>query len=52
MNFLIGHLYSFCRWLLMYGSSVEIEHPEQAKDIIRELIEELQAHHAAPVGEA
>jgi predicted DNA-binding transcriptional regulator YafY len=45
MHFLSACFYSFCRWLLMFGSTVEIEYPEKAKDILVELVEELSSHH-------
>ncbi|HEY9046779.1 MAG TPA: YafY family protein, partial [Ohtaekwangia sp.] len=45
MNFLVGNLRHFCRGILMQGSTVEIEHPEEAKAITQELVEELYAHY-------
>lgn len=45
MNFLVGSLRNFCRGVLMQGSTVEIESPEEAKVIAQELVEELNAHY-------
>jgi len=49
MHFLSSCLHSICRWLLTYGNMVEIESPEEARDLVVELIEELAAHHVQPV---
>ena len=45
MHFLSACLHSFCRWLLMFGSNVEIESPEKAREILMELVDELSTHH-------
>jgi predicted DNA-binding transcriptional regulator YafY len=45
MTFLTSHMKSFCKWLLMFGNGVSIEHPEKAKDIIAELLDELNFHY-------
>ncbi|MEJ1237574.1 YafY family protein [Chryseolinea sp. T2] len=49
MNFLSSCLHSLCRWLLTYGNMVEVESPDEAKDLIVDLIEELSAHYTQPV---
>ena len=49
MHFLSSCLHSLCRWLLTYGNMVEIESPDEAKDLVVDLIEELSAHHVQPV---
>jgi len=49
MSFMTGNLKSFCRGLLMSGSTVEIESPEEAKVFMRELVEELVMHYPALV---
>lgn len=49
MTFLSSCLHSFCRWLLTYGNMAEIESPDEAKDLIVDLIEELSAHYAQAV---
>lgn len=49
MTFLTGYLKSICRWLLMFGNSVTIEHPEKAKEIIAGLLEELNFHYQSQV---
>lgn len=45
MTFLTGYIKSICRWLLMFGNTVTIEHPEKAKDIISELLDDLNFHY-------
>ena len=45
LTFLIANLRSFCRWLMMFGRSVEIESPDALKETMEELIEELRAHY-------
>lgn len=49
MYFLSSCLHSLCRWLLTYGNHVEIESPAEAKDLMLELIEELNAHYTQAV---
>lgn len=49
MHFLSSCLHSLCRWLLTYGSRVEIESPDAARDLIIDLVEELSTHHLQPV---
>ena len=46
MTFLVGNLRSFCRWLMMFGKSVEIESTPALKEIMDELIEELSVHYS------
>jgi predicted DNA-binding transcriptional regulator YafY len=45
MTFLTGYMKSICRWLLMFGNNVTIEYPDKAKEIIAELLEELNFHY-------
>lgn len=45
MTFLSGNLRSFCRWLMMFGTSVEIESPAELGETMDELIEELSVHY-------
>jgi len=45
MTFLTSYLKSLCKWLLMFGNGVTLEQPEKAKDIITELLEELNFHY-------
>ena len=45
MTFLISNLKSFCRWLLMFGSAVEIESPESLRETMEETVDELSAHY-------
>lgn len=47
MTFLIGNMRSFCRWLMMYGKSVEIESPTALREIMEELVEELSEHYSS-----
>jgi predicted DNA-binding transcriptional regulator YafY len=49
MIFLVGNFRYFCRWLLMYGSDVEIEGPERLKETMEDVVEELTAHYKTPV---
>jgi len=46
MTFLTAYVKPFCKWLLTFGSSVEIEIPETAKEMMVDLVEELTAHYA------
>lgn len=49
MHFLSSCLHSLCRWLLTYGNMVEIESPDEARDLIVDLIDELAVHYGQPV---
>ena len=49
MTFLTCHLKSFCRWMLMFGNAVTIEEPENARDIMAGLLEELNFHYQPQV---
>ena len=51
MTFLVGNLRWFCKWLLTYGKAVEIETPNELRDIMEELVDELSAHYASVVKE-
>lgn len=45
MTFLIGNMRSFCRWLMMYGKDAEIESPDELKETMGEMVEELLNHY-------
>ena len=45
MKFLTTDLSLLARWLISYGSAVEIESPIELKRIIQALVEELQEHY-------
>lgn len=45
LTFLLSSLDHFCRWLVMFGSSVDILEPEAMKVSMRDLVSELQAHY-------
>jgi predicted DNA-binding transcriptional regulator YafY len=45
MTFLTGFLPSLGRWLLSYGSAVEIESPEKLREIVHDLLGELNDHY-------
>lgn len=45
MHFLTTDLPMMARWLLSYGSGVEVEEPVELRDLLRSLVEELQAHY-------
>lgn len=47
MTFLIANLRSFCRWLLMYGNTVEIESPDALRETMEDQVEELTLHYKA-----
>ncbi|MEX2233374.1 MAG: YafY family protein [Cyclobacteriaceae bacterium] len=49
MTFLVANMRSFCRWLMMYGSAVELESPPELKEIMEELVEELSVHYGSSV---
>jgi predicted DNA-binding transcriptional regulator YafY len=49
MTFLAASLRSFCRWLLMYGNSVEIESPDKLKETMEEMVDELVIHYKSDV---
>lgn len=47
LTFLIANVKSFCRWLMMFGKSVEIESPDVLKETMEELVEELRTHYSS-----
>jgi predicted DNA-binding transcriptional regulator YafY len=49
MTFLAGNMKSFCRWLLMFGSGVEIHSPDKLRETMDDLVEEVYQHYKAPV---
>jgi len=49
MTFLVSSLKSFCRWLLMYGNSVDIENPDKLRATMEELVDEIAAHYKSGV---
>lgn len=49
MTFLVANFHYFCRWLLTYGTEVEIESPDKLKETMEELIEELTTHYKSGV---
>jgi len=51
MKFLTADFQMFARWLLSYGRGIEIESPEELKNIVLELVEELQDHYLKLVGQ-
>jgi len=46
MTFLTGNLRYFAKWLITYGSAVELESPDEIKTIMQELVEELVEHYS------
>jgi predicted DNA-binding transcriptional regulator YafY len=44
-EFMMDNLESMSRWLLMYGTAVEVESPEELKFALVKLIEDLKEHH-------
>jgi predicted DNA-binding transcriptional regulator YafY len=49
MTFLVANLKSFCRWLLMFGNAVEIDGPDQLRQAMDELVEEIYSHYKSSV---
>lgn len=49
MTFMNSSLRYFCKGILMQGAQVEIESPEEARVIMRELVEELTEHYLSNV---
>lgn len=49
MTFLTGNIRSLCRWLMMYGNAVEIESPDELKETMEDLVEELAHHYRGAV---
>jgi predicted DNA-binding transcriptional regulator YafY len=49
MKFLTTDFSMLARWLLSYGRGVEIENPDELKQIIHELVEELHDHYQTGV---
>jgi predicted DNA-binding transcriptional regulator YafY len=47
MKFVTSDLNMMARWLLSYGSGVEVEESEELKNILKTLVEELQHHYEA-----
>lgn len=45
-EFLIDNLSQMSRWLLMYGTSCEIEEPDSLKTMMAELVEEMMSHYS------
>lgn len=45
MKFMTADLKMMARWLLSYGRGIEIESPEELKDIMRGIVEELHEHY-------
>jgi len=44
-EFMVDTLAWMARWMLMFGNHVEVESPEELKQLIGNLIEELREHH-------
>jgi predicted DNA-binding transcriptional regulator YafY len=51
MTFLTSYIKPFCRWLMMFGNGAVIEQPEKTKDIILDLLEELNTHYQHAPGD-
>ena len=47
MTFLIDNVNWLARWLLSFGNAVEVEQPEQLREILTELAEELHEHYVS-----
>jgi predicted DNA-binding transcriptional regulator YafY len=51
MKFLTSDFQMMARWLISYGRGIEIESPDELKNIVLELVEELQEHYLKLVGQ-
>jgi len=51
MKFLTTDFQMVARWLLSYGRGIEIESPEELKNIVLQLVEELQEHYLKLAGQ-
>lgn len=49
MTFLIANMQTFCRWLMMFGTAVEIESPEKLKETMEGMVEGLTMHYKTSV---
>jgi predicted DNA-binding transcriptional regulator YafY len=47
VNFQTPYIEGLARWLLMYGNSITIEHPESLRTTMQQLADELQTHYSA-----
>jgi predicted DNA-binding transcriptional regulator YafY len=45
VEFMIDNIHQMARWLLMFGTMVTIHEPEELKNRMAEIVEELHAHY-------
>jgi predicted DNA-binding transcriptional regulator YafY len=45
MTFLTSYLNYVCRWFLTFGNQVQVESPDEAKEAVQQLVEELTEHY-------
>lgn len=45
-EFMLDNLSTMARWLLMYGTNIEVEEPEELKTMLVEMVEELHDHYS------
>lgn len=45
MTFMVGYLRSIARWVMLMGSSVEIEGPDRLREMVQTMTQELYQHH-------
>lgn len=45
-EFMMDNLESMARWLLMFGTAVEVESPAELNDAIAAVVDELREHYA------
>lgn len=48
-EFMMEGVHTMARWLLMYGTSIQIEEPEELRTAMAELVEELHEHYSRVV---
>jgi predicted DNA-binding transcriptional regulator YafY len=49
MTFLVGSLNYFCRWLLSYGTKVDLESPDSLREMMDTVLDELNAHYKSSI---
>jgi predicted DNA-binding transcriptional regulator YafY len=48
-EYMLDNMNWMARWLLMFGTGAEVESPDELKQMVSNLIEELRDHHMAQV---
>lgn len=45
MTFMVNSLRYFCKWMLMFGTTADVESPEEARILVADMVDELHAHY-------